>query len=133
MNNSTVLSDWVSTWNLNRNGSLQLKIRFSTTLPLDLLNYHKFLHSLVHERSGQTLNILTQLQRNIDIPVSYLSFSLDLGGKFYSPCLRAIVASDKQVKVSTDNFKMPLQHYSPLGNTILVAYWKFTTFFSMQP
>lgn len=99
-----------------------LKLGFQQLLPLDLLNYHNFLHPFVHERSGQTLNILTKLQRNIDIPVSYFSFSLDLGGKFYSPCLRAIVASDKQVKVSTDYFKMPVQHYSPLGNTILVAY-----------
>ena len=54
-------------------------------LILDLPNYHKSLHLFAHETPGRILNVLTQLQRNRDIPASY--FSLSLGEKLYSPCL----------------------------------------------
>ena len=89
---STVISNWIPPWNWNRNDSLELKTMSSTVDHSRSSNYHKSLHLFIHKSSVQTLNMLTQFQRNIDVSLSYFSLSLDLGVKFNFPCLKALLA-----------------------------------------
>ena len=100
-----------------------LKQGLQQLITLDLLNYHKSLHLFIHRSSVQTLNTLTQFQRNIDVSLSYFSLSLDLEGKFYFPCLKAF-SGIRQINESfyLFDFSMHLQHYDQLGDTTLDGY-----------